>query len=83
MENTNRKFIEVKPYMIKELAALYGVSRETFGRWISKFKDELGEKNGLYFSIPQVKMIFKKLDLPSVIELKEDGENLMETKKAA
>ena len=33
------------------------------------FKEELGKKNGYYFNVAQVKIIFSKLDYPEVINL--------------
>jgi hypothetical protein len=58
--------IIIKPYTIIELARLYDVDRRTFKGWIAPFAKEIGEKNGRYFSIPQVKLIFKNLDFPSL-----------------
>ncbi|HYG53119.1 MAG TPA: hypothetical protein VD905_19605 [Flavobacteriales bacterium] len=59
--------IALKPYSTQELADLYGISVHTFKKWIAPFKESLGKKIGWYWSIPQVKIIFQKLDLPSVI----------------
>jgi transposase len=59
----NREVV-IKPYNCKELASLYNVDRRTFARWIKKFEVELGEKQGYFFSISQVKIIFGKLSLP-------------------
>jgi transposase-like protein len=66
-----KQFITIRPYTIRELSRLYGVSRITFRRWLNKFKQELGDRAGRYYSIPQVKVIFKHLDFPSIIEVKE------------
>jgi transposase len=60
--------LEIKPYNLKELAALYKVSDKTFKRWIDHFKDDLGEKYGNYYTIHQVRIIFKKLGLPGFVE---------------
>lgn len=68
----NKKVIAIKPYNTKELAGIYGVDPSTFKRWLDKFKNELGEKTGRYFSIPQVKIIFLHLDLPSQIQTEND-----------
>ena len=61
-ENTE---IEIRPYTHKELAAMYNAHVRTFKRWVDKFKDELGERDGHYYTIPQVKIIFRKLDIPT------------------
>jgi hypothetical protein len=58
--------IKVKAYSLIELAALYEVDWRTLKRWLIPFKKEIGEKNGRYFQIPQVKIIFEKLSLPSI-----------------
>lgn len=60
--------IQVRPYNLKELANIYQVSDKTFKRWLDHFSDELGERYGNYYSIPQVKLIFDKLGLPGFIE---------------
>lgn len=67
----------IKPYTTRELAILYGVNYKTFLNWIKPFKDEIGKKNGRFLTIPQVKVIFEKLDYPtlSVIKMRESGED--------
>ena len=58
--------IPLKPYTLKELAQIYGVSTITMRSWTKAFIRELGEKRGRYYIIPQVKMIFDNLGLPSI-----------------
>jgi hypothetical protein len=65
----NYQVIEIKRYKLRELAAIYKVSRKTFRGWLDKFRDELGEREGHYYSIAQVKLIFEKLELPSVVRV--------------
>lgn len=43
---------------------MYNVSKNTFKKWLSNFADELGERNGYYYSVLQVRLIFEKLGLP-------------------
>jgi len=64
-----KQTVLVKPYTVTELAKIYGVCRETLQSWINEFKDEVGEKKGRYYTIPQVKIIFKNLCVPHTIEL--------------
>ena len=59
--------IEVKPYNLKDLASIYGVCDKTFKKCLVPFEGEIGEKQGRYFSITQVKIIFEKLGLPEII----------------
>ena len=71
IETTREVFI--KPYTHMDLAELYGISYKTLYKWLKPFRDELGKKQGYYYTIPQVKIIFEKLDYPtlSVVRIKE------------
>jgi len=62
----------LRPHNLKELAALYSISRKTFKRWLAPFKKEIGERVGYYYAIPQVRKIFTLLGLPGL--LYEEGE---------
>lgn len=64
-----KQTVLVKPYTVTELARIYGVCRETLQKWIDEFKEEVGEKKGRYYTIPQVKIIFKNLSVPCTMEL--------------
>ena len=68
--------IKVRPYTVTELASLYEVDVRTMRNWLNKFKDKMGEKVGRYYSIPQVKIIFDKLNVPHYInpDEKENGD---------
>lgn len=68
-ETVKYKIIKVRRYKLIELAAIYEVDRRTFRGWLDKFKDELGERDGHYYSIPQVKLIFSRLELPSFLKV--------------
>jgi hypothetical protein len=62
-------FIQLKPYTLKELCALYGVCRLTFRKWLKPFEKEIGVRHGMYYSILQVRVIFDKLGYPSMYDL--------------
>jgi uncharacterized protein YjcR len=64
MEHTTQT-IALRPYKLKELINIYGVSRRTLLGWISKYQDEIGERTGHYYTIAQVKIIFERLSVPS------------------
>jgi hypothetical protein len=64
-----KKQIALKPYTLKELSAIYGMNWRTFKKWLVPFQDEIGEKRGRYYQIPQVRTIFKKLDLPCMLDV--------------
>jgi hypothetical protein len=60
--------LDVKPYTTKEMAAIYQVSPKTFNRWVTRIRTDVGEKNGRFFTINQVKTILDKIGLPGTIE---------------
>lgn len=65
---SSKKLIPLKPYSLTGLAALYGVNWRTIKAWIKPYEAEIGTKQGRIYKIPQVKIIFSKLGLPSTID---------------
>lgn len=61
----NDSNLPLKPYTMKELALLYGVCKRTFKKWLQPYEREIGNHNGRFLTIVQVKIIFSKLGLPS------------------
>jgi len=59
------KTVEVKHYSTKELARFYGVCDKTLLKWMKPFADNIGERQGRYYTVAQVKIIFEKLGEPS------------------
>ena len=59
---------DVRPYNIKELSSIYGVTYRTMIRWLAAHHEAIGEKVGRYYTALQVKTIFEKLGLPSQME---------------
>jgi len=59
--------VMVRPYNLKELSALYGVSARTLTKWLAPFEEQLGKRIGYFYTIPQVKKIFSNLGLPYTI----------------
>jgi hypothetical protein len=59
--------ISLRPYNLKELAALYGISRKTLLKWLRPFEQDIGKRIGYYYTIPQVRTIFNCLDFPSML----------------
>lgn len=55
----------ITPLSCSELGELYGVHSKTFKKWIFPFKDKIGKRIGRYYSIRQVKIIFRYLGLPA------------------
>ena len=58
---------ELKPYTPAEMARVYGVSKKVLNRWLAPHRQAVGERQGLYYTTLQVKIIFEKLGLPSLI----------------
>ena len=59
---------EIRPSSIKDLAGVYGCCDKTMKKWIIPFNSEVGVKNGRYYSVAQVKIIFDKLGLPCKVK---------------
>jgi len=59
--------IELRPRSLKELSGLYRISSKTLKKWLLPFKNEIGERIGNYYTIPQVRKIFEMLGFPSFL----------------
>lgn len=55
---------KIQALSIKELCALYNISRKTFTKWLNKKKLEIGERTGGKYTIKQVKIIFEEFGSP-------------------
>ncbi len=55
----------LRPYSLKELAALYGVKPRTIKIWLEPFSEAIGEKKGRFYTLKQVKIIFKNIGEPA------------------
>lgn len=62
--NEMKCIARVKPYTIKELCCFYEIGNKTFKKWLLPFQPEIGSKNGRYYSVLQVEIIFEKLGVP-------------------
>lgn len=63
MSTTNPN-IEAKHYSTKELARFYGVCDKTLLKWMKPFLTDIGPKQGRFYTVAQVKIIFEKLGTP-------------------
>ena len=59
----------LKAYSVKQLSEIYGVSTKTFRRWIAPFKSHIGDKQGYFYNIAQVKRIVQTLGVPGAVEV--------------
>jgi hypothetical protein len=63
-EGTGQLCILVKPYTIKELCGLYGVTDKVLRKWLRPFKSQIGERLGWYYTVLQVETIFNYIGFP-------------------
>lgn len=68
-KTADMKTLKPKPairlYSAKQLAFFYLISKPTFQRWIEPYQDQVGLRNGNYYTSAQVEIIFQKLGRPS------------------
>jgi len=63
METSLPKF-PIRVYTALELSEKYNVCKKTFIRWIKPFEEIIGERQGRYYNINQVRVIIEKLGTP-------------------
>ena len=61
---TNQSKFPMRVYTAQELSKTYKVCKKTFMRWIKPFEAVIGERQGRYYNINQVKTILDKLGVP-------------------
>jgi hypothetical protein len=64
MSTTIPDAFEMKHYSTKELARFYGVCDKTLLKWMKPFATDIGQKQGRYFTVAQVRVIIEKLGIP-------------------
>jgi hypothetical protein len=57
----------LRPYCLKELAALYEVKPRTIKMWLEPFSSAIGKKIGRFYTIRQVHIIFSKIGDPDSV----------------
>jgi hypothetical protein len=71
MEPIKEPFVlQMRGYSLHELSRLYNMSDRTFKKWIKPFYAEIGERQGRFFNVAQVKVILAKLGMPGETDLK-------------
>jgi hypothetical protein len=65
--NAEQTLIELKPYSLTELATLYSVCNRTFKKWVKPFENEIGKKQGRYYTVSQVAVVFDKIGFPCTV----------------
>jgi hypothetical protein len=54
----------IKPYRMKDLAAIYGVDVRTVRRWMNKLAPAIVRKQAKYFAVQEVTAIIEALGVP-------------------
>jgi hypothetical protein len=54
----------IKPYRMKDLAAIYGVDVRTVRRWMNKLAPTIVRKQAKYFAVQEVTTILEALGVP-------------------
>lgn len=58
----------IRPYSKKELTILYGVSSKTMTRWLKPHQAAIGQREGRYYNVRQVQLIFDLLGIPALLD---------------
>lgn len=61
----------IKPYRVKDLAAIYDVSNKTIRKWIAASAPTVIKRDGQYFSVNDVTKIVHSIGLPQKICIKK------------
>lgn len=62
--NTMKRIVEVRSYSIGELSKLYDMSVKTMNRWLKPHTNVIGKREGRYYTVKQIQIIFDLLGLP-------------------
>ncbi len=62
------EYYQTKPLSTTEIAQLYGITNKTLRRWLKKHMAFIGVRDGRYYTSLQVKVIFERLGVPTIIE---------------
>lgn len=70
MNTTNvlNRTYNIRPYSKKELTTMYAVSQKTMTRWLKPHLSKIGQREGRYYNVKQVKIIFDILGLPDCLD---------------
>ncbi|MBA3681755.1 MAG: hypothetical protein H0W73_11430 [Bacteroidetes bacterium] len=68
-ENTQVRKICVSRYNLKQLAAIYKVSKYLMRKAMKPFKSQIGEPDGYDYVPKQVRLVFRLIPLPSNVRI--------------
>lgn len=58
----------IRPYSKKELSHLYNVSPKTLTRWLKPHLSQVGNREGRYYNMKQVHIIFELFGSPGPLD---------------
>jgi hypothetical protein len=59
----------IRPFSKKELTAMYTVSKKTMTRWLKPHLHKIGKREGRYYTVKQVTLIFELLGPPDCFDM--------------
>lgn len=68
-DSTRIRKVSVMSYNLKELAAIYNVSKYIMRKKMKRYKARIGKPDGYFYDVKQVDLIFRLIKLPSNIQL--------------
>ena len=60
----NAESFDIQPYSLKQLSVFYKCSRKTLRKWINRFQEEIGPRDGYLYNTRQVQLIVERLGRP-------------------
>jgi hypothetical protein len=68
--NPNGRF-NLRPLLVWELAALYGMDKKTLNKELQDMRNEVGYPSGYRYNLAQLKAIFRRLGAPVAFDMAE------------
>ncbi len=66
---TLHKAGSIRAYSKRELATLYKISTRTLTRWLRPHQEKIGKREGRYYTLKQVLIIFDLIGSPDALDL--------------
>lgn len=58
----------LRPYSKKELTVMYNISKKTMTRWLKPHLSKIGKREGRYYNVRQIQIIFDLFGLPDCFD---------------
>lgn len=58
----------IRPFSKKDLTAMYNVSKKTMTRWLQPHLPKIGKREGRYYTVKQILLIFELLGPPDCFD---------------